>query len=77
MAAAFARLCVETRLKDINTQMNLMQPPSRGCVLKQTHKYFKVKLGQAAAFARLCVETAGLKERDVGRPSSRLRAAVC
>ena len=34
-----------------------MQPPSRGCVLKQLRLWQYQALLQAAAFARLCVET--------------------
>ena len=34
-----------------------LQPPSGGCVLKQTMKGLKGDGGKAAAFGRLCVET--------------------
>ena len=34
-----------------------MQPPSRGCVLKQLRLELIQRLKYAAAFARLCVET--------------------
>ena len=36
--AAFGRLCVETKWKDINEKLN-RQPPSGGCVLKPHDGY--------------------------------------
>ena len=57
LAAASARLCVETRLWAINWCLP-MQPPPRGCVLKLCRWLWHSSLNQAAASARLCVETA-------------------
>ena len=56
VAAAFARLCVETVLILLIVPL-LMQPPSRGCVLKQLYGSINRLMRIAAAFARLCVET--------------------
>ena len=36
--AAFGRLCVETAIKEIDKKTCNDQPPSGGCVLKQTVK---------------------------------------
>ena len=57
-AAAFGRLCVETRCFFLNPNM-LSQPPSGGCVLKPKNILATYRMWQAAAFGRLCVETCG------------------
>ena len=57
MAAASARLCVETYCRFLRGMMMAQQPPPCGCVLKQELGiYFRLGL-LAAASARLCVET--------------------
>ena len=55
-AAAFARLCVETRLADKGQATAQAAAFARLCVetLQVTHKS---RIAIAAAFARLCVET--------------------
>ena len=57
LAAASARLCVETELCRYGMGGNLPQPPPRGCVLKQLILVIIIVLKLAAASARLCVET--------------------
>ena len=57
IAAAFARLCVETLTITEKGQLIFEQPPSRGCVLKLFHTVKIYITVRAAAFARLCVET--------------------
>ena len=54
-----------------------MQPPSRGCVLKQLLLVRTYGKKTAAAFARLCVETVMEQTPALAQASSRLRAAVC
>ena len=55
-AAAFGRLCVET--KSIAAELEeMVQPPSGGCVLKLKISYLTLSRLEAAAFGRLCVET--------------------
>ena len=54
--AAFGRLCVETNLLTAVVRM-LCQPPSGGCVLKQSPIVEVETGGSPAAFGRLCVET--------------------
>ena len=56
LAAASARLCVETAQMNRPYQ-NLVQPPPRGCVLKQLAPVLHIEQVLAAASARLCVET--------------------
>ena len=66
-AAAFGRLCVETDNVTWEDEQ-ARQPPSGGCVLKQTKTGRETKMGDAAAFGRLCVETHRL---------TRVRRSVC
>ena len=54
-----------------------MQPPPRGCVLKQFSVFPVFSLSMAAASARLCVETGYFAAVDGIDNGSRLRAAVC
>ena len=54
--AAFGRLCVETYQKAVKNPDG-SQPPSGGCVLKQTIQTYKSASPHPAAFGRLCVET--------------------
>ena len=42
------------------------QPPSGGCVLKQSHRRHSPTHGLPAAFGRLCVETAGAVDLIIG-----------
>ena len=56
-AAAFGRLCVETRVYTHEVGANQVQPPSGGCVLKPNLVKKVHQLNLAAAFGRLCVET--------------------
>ena len=55
-AAAFGRLCVETAIRAVCRRLRL-QPPSGGCVLKQSGFCLRCGLLSSAAFGRLCVET--------------------
>ena len=55
-AAASARLCVETQ-NTYKIGKRDMQPPPRGCVLKQQDPILLNFALYAAASARLCVET--------------------
>ncbi len=57
MAAASARLCVETLLSEMSSMPFQLQPPSGGCVFKH-HAIggFGQRMG-AATFVRLCIET--------------------
>ena len=76
LAAASARLCVETRQR-ITLEGNFIAAASaRLCV--ETH-FSSLCLGVnlAAASARLCVETSGGGGSSIDERSSRLRAAVC
>ena len=57
MAAASARLCVETTYFATPMQSLFWQPPPRGCVLKQSLLAYLMASMWAAASARLCVET--------------------
>ena len=57
LAAASARLCVETYSASGTPFIADMQPPPRGCVLKPAHGLRAVGIYRAAASARLCVET--------------------
>ena len=57
MAAAFGRLCVETRLGGYALPARAWQPPSGGCVLKLKNNNSLLQGDIAAAFGRLCVET--------------------
>ena len=76
IAAAFGRLCVETKAVAMSGASSA-QPPSGGCVLKRGVPFDILVQKVAAAFGRLCVETfsRALKFNCVVR--SRLRAAVC
>ena len=55
-AAAFGRLCVETKSLT-GKKSKTTQPPSGGCVLKQKSITQHLRYLKAAAFGRLCVET--------------------
>ncbi len=56
LAAAFGRLCVETKGGGGHTPHEA-QPPSGGCVLKPRFVTKSLLFAIAAAFGRLCVET--------------------
>ena len=58
LAAAFGRLCVETRISRDNIAIGA-QPPSGGCVLKRG-LCLCIGTAASAAFGRLCVETVWL-----------------
>ena len=76
-AAAFGRLCVETKALLGIMLSQYRQPPSGGCVLKPPvvdRNQFSIT---AAAFGRLCVETSNRLLPCHNLSSSRLRAAVC
>ena len=62
LPAAFRRLCVETFIRLIRVMWGIHQPPSGGCVLKQTLRLQILFRLSPAAFRRLCVET---QERQV------------
>ena len=53
------------------------QPPSGGCVLKQSDAVFGGRGVRPAAFRRLCVETVQKILARIATPPSRLQAAVC
>ena len=55
--AAFGRLCVETVNMLAATSYVAGQPPSGGCVLKQSEDRERLTSITPAAFGRLCVET--------------------
>ena len=57
MAAASARLCVETQSAESNKNCLFGQLPPRGCVLKPALDLCKRQNIAAAAFGWLCVET--------------------
>ena len=74
MAAASARLCVET-LHFYAYFYCFWQPPPRGCVLKHGGSIIADTIRGAAASARLCVETPVLNEmiiEDKAAASARL-----
>ena len=55
-------------------KLTILQPPSRGCVLKHSALAYGVSFVLAAAFARLCVETsksAVMFNRTLKQPPSR------
>ena len=54
--AAFRRLCVETKMRSSCIGRWAVQPPSGGCVLKQSN-CVPNEHQLPAAFRRLCVET--------------------
>ena len=56
-AAASARLCVETVTSLRGIKSHLLQPPSRGCVLKSEFIKTLRAYKSAATFGWLCVET--------------------
>ena len=56
-AATFGWLCVETPLPAHHSRLP-QQPPSGGCVLKQSEDAGKTDTTLAATFGWLCVETA-------------------
>ena len=56
LAAASARLCVETGNAK-SPPCDPVQPPLRGCVLKLSLILYGFSIESAAASARLCVET--------------------
>ena len=56
--------------------LELLQPPSGGCVLKLLRHPQNLGIAVSAAFGRLCVETV-VTSVKAGDPDSRLRAAVC
>ena len=77
MAAAFRRLCVETREKIAAVKFPSRQPPSGGCVLKHNSFHVVTEL-PSAAFRRLCVETLRVSgDTSAQALASRLQAAVC
>ena len=77
MAAASARLCVETSIILMVYRLLLWQPPPRGCVLKLVKVKGGLDIKLAAASARLCVETGLTRNHKSAYYGSRLRAAVC
>ena len=76
-AAAFGRLCVETRHGLVSGFLMSWQPPSGGCVLKLHQNLLSANRAVAAAFGRLCVETRAQEKARQFSERSRLRAAVC
>ena len=56
-AATFGWLCVETRREKEKALCLSEQPPSGGCVLKQTSPNFSGEVKGAATFGWLCIET--------------------
>ena len=77
MPAAFGRLCVETTNNQNGGISSPNQPPSGGCVLKQSYGRQKLAKCWPAAFGRLCVETDCVAMISPFPGPSRLRAAVC
>ena len=73
-SAAFRRLCVETARRR-HLARHRGQPPSGGCVLKQSQQQ-TLDARIPAAFRRLCVETVGCSQAQINA-LSRLQAAVC
>ena len=77
LAAAFGRLCVETR-RQYWRQVLLLRAAAFGRLCVETSRMIlSSAVSKAAAFGRLCVETIILYIGDQFLPSSRLRAAVC
>ena len=76
MAAASARLCVET-LRNIHTLHHVTAAASARLCVETTVAHQFLFGVNAAASARLCVETQEPPPRMNENPSSRLRAAVC
>ena len=77
MSAAFGRLRVETAIMAETMQKRGIQPPSGGCVLKQTFQQNYYPSWESAAFGRLRVETTKLELSEFEYDVSRLRAAAC
>ena len=75
-AAASARLCVETHIREVMA-VRFVQPPSGGCVLKPPFLQPTARNNWAAAFGRLCVETPKKSPLIRDKTCSHLRAAVC
>ena len=76
LAAASARLCVETTMS-INVASQLAAAASARLCVETAGSYLDAPPQPAAASARLCVETIELEMRGRFGESSRLRAAVC
>ena len=64
LAAASARLCVETMTNAHDSASQILQPPPRGCVLKHFGDNNRNWRADAAASARLCVETENDLEKN-------------
>ena len=76
IAAAFARLCVETLLNIVFNDELVAAAFARLCVETALQESIE-KNDEAAAFARLCVETNVYALSTPTKNGSRLRAAVC
>ena len=76
-AAAFARLCVETKSSVSASKPRLAAAFGRLCVETEKAIVTKALPKPAAAFGWLCVETIKLNKDRQKIYSSRLRAAVC
>ena len=77
VAAAFGRLCVETKFCSRIKFIAKAAAFGRLCVETCGHTLALLVVFEAAAFGRLCVETILTSRRPVCPLSSRLRAAVC